>query len=132
MSGKGKSDSIDIFQNLLEGLQPGVRYGRARLTVSRFGGLTDGDLGAAIRNFEEGKISAEELAWSFVRYRMVKHTPSFDWGHADLSRLLDRIVGVSIDPSFESSEPEEVARSLVVGAKADREARERMRKRSEQ
>jgi hypothetical protein len=108
-----------------------VRYGRARLTVFRFGGLTDGDLGAAIRSFEGGEIEAEALAWSFVRHRVVKHTPSFSWEDADLSLLLDRVVGVSTDPTFESSAPEEVARVLVAGAKADREARERMRERSE-
>jgi hypothetical protein len=123
----GTPDSIDLLRNLLEGRQHGVRYGRARLTVFRFGGLTNGDLGAAIQSFEEGEIDPEALAWSFVRHRVVKHTPSFSWDDADLPLLLDRVVGVSTDPTFESSALEDVAQVLVEGAQAEREARERMR-----
>jgi hypothetical protein len=130
VTGDGGNDSIDILRNLLEGRQHGVRYGRAQLTVFRFGGLTDGDLGAAIQGFEEGEIDAEALAWSFVRHRVVKHTPSFSWDDADLSLLLDRVVGVSTDPTFESSAPEDVAQILVEGAQAEREARDRMRESS--
>jgi hypothetical protein len=131
VSDDGQNDSIDILRNLLEGRERGVRYGRARLTIFRFGGLTNGGLGRAIQAFENGEIDTEALAWSFVRHRVDSHTPSFRWDDVDLSLLLDRVTGVSTDPNFESSTPEDVAKVLVEGAKAEREARERMRESSE-
>jgi hypothetical protein len=131
VSDDGQNDSIDILRNLLEGRERSVRYGRARLTIFRFGGLTNGGLGRAIQAFENGEVDAEALAWSFVRHRVDSHTPSFRWDDVDLSLLLDRVTGVSTDPNFESSTPEDVAEVLVEGAKAEREARERMRESSE-
>lgn len=104
-----------------------IRYGRARLTVVRFGGVSCGDLGEAIRDFERGSIDAEELCWEFVRDRVVAHTPSFDWEEAELSLLLDRVVGVSTGPEFDSSSAEDVAQVLVDVAEEEREAAERMR-----
>jgi hypothetical protein len=124
-------DSIDIFRRLVEGRQLSVRYGRARLTVSRSGEWSEGDLGPAIERFEEGEIDAEALAWAFIRNRVVKHTPSFSWDDAELPLLLDRVVGVSTDPAFESSSPEDVAQVLVEGAEVEREAAERLKEGTE-
>jgi hypothetical protein len=121
-----------IVISLSEARQTSVRYGRARLTVFRFGGLTDGQLGEAIKRFEEGELDAEGLAWAFIGERVDKHTPSFRWEDADLSLLLDRVVAVSTDPKFASSSAGEVAETLVQGAHAEREAVARMRKRTEE
>src|SRR5882757_8605011 len=74
MSAEDKREPIDIFRQLRESQQIDVRYGRARLTVFRFGGFTEGDLGAAVKRFERGEINAESLSWVFVRSRVVKHT----------------------------------------------------------
>jgi hypothetical protein len=128
VSAEDKRDPIAIFRQLREAQRIDVRYGRARLTVFRFGGFTEGDLGAAVKRFERGEIDAESLSWVFVRSRVVQHTPSFSWEDAELPLLLDRVVGVSTEPVFEASSPEDVAEVLVEGAWAAREVREELRK----
>jgi hypothetical protein len=125
---KPRQDPIDIFMRLREAQRIDIRHGRARLTVFRFGGFTEGDLGLAIKCFEKGELDAEALAWVFVRSRVVRHTPSFSWDDAELPLLLDRVVGVSTEPVFEVSSPEDVAEILVEGARVERETHERMRK----
>ncbi|HWD39930.1 MAG TPA: hypothetical protein VG944_13865, partial [Fimbriimonas sp.] len=131
MSAEQENDAIDIFRRLRDSLQISVRHGRARLTISRSGEMSEGDLGPAIKRFEKGEIDAEDLAWAFVRTRVVKHTPSFAWDGAELLLLLDRVVGVSTEPTFESSAPDDVAEVLVDKAREAREARERMRRSNE-
>lgn len=120
-----------IILRLREARQISVRYGRAQITVFRFGGLTSGDLGAAIRRFEADDLDIDELAWAFVRARVAKHTPSFSWEDVELPLLLDRVVGVSTDPKFESSTVEDVAATLVRAAEKECEAAERIRKRTQ-
>lgn len=119
------------IRSLRETRQVSVRYGRARITIIRFGGLTDGDLGAAIEQFEACELDAEGLAWALVRARVVKHTPTFSWGDAELPLLLDRVVGASTHPKFSSSVAGDVARMLVQTAQEEREAAERLRRRTE-
>jgi hypothetical protein len=128
---KTQQDPIDVFLRLREALQITVRHGRSRLTISRSGEMSEGDLGPAIKRYEKREIEAEDLAWAFVRTRVIKHTPSFNWDEAELPLLLDRVVGVSTEPTFESSTPDDVVKVLVDKARADREARERMRKSNE-
>jgi hypothetical protein len=120
-------DPIVIFRRLREARQITIRHGRARLTVFRCGELTEGDLGQSITRFDKGEIDAETLAWIFVRNRIVKHTPSFSWDDAELALLLDRIVAVTTEPSFEGSSVEEVAATLVAGARKEHEAFARMK-----
>lgn len=130
MQGDGEI-TPDIVRKLREIRRISVRYGRARLTVARCGGLTDGKLGAAIERFEQAQLDAEGLAWAFVSDRVVDHTPSFSWEGADLALLLDRIVAVSTDPKFHGSSIDEVAEALVEAALTKREAREESRKRAQ-
>jgi hypothetical protein len=131
MSDEPRDDPIDIFLSLREARQISVRHGRARLTIARCGEMSEGDLGPAIKRYEKEEIDAEALAWVFVRHRVIKHTPSFSWDDAELPILLDRVVGVSTEPSFESSAPDDVAEVLAEEARVAREARERMKKSTE-
>jgi hypothetical protein len=127
VSNQPQQDPIVIFRRLREARQITIRHGRARLTVLRSGELTEGDVEPAISRFERGEIDAETLAWIFVRNRVVKHTPSFNWDDAELALLLDRIVAVTTEPSFVGSSAEEVAATLVAGARKEREALARMK-----
>ena len=84
MPAEQQHDPFDIFWRLREARQISVRHGRARLTISRSGEMSEGDLGPAIKRYEKGEIDAEDLAWAFVRTRVVRHTPSFNWDGANL------------------------------------------------
>jgi hypothetical protein len=84
------------------------------------------ELVRTIAAYEDGRASAEEVCWQFVHDRVVAHTPSFDWEKAELALLLDRVVAVSTDPKFSSSETEDVAAKLVVAAWEEREAAKRL------
>jgi hypothetical protein len=127
-SGVAVDDSIRIC--LQEARQIRVRYGRAFLTVTRFGGLSGGELKRCLSAYEDGETDAETLCWAFVRERVIDHTPSFDWEVVELPLLLDRIAGASTSPAFPSSDIEDVAATLVETAREEREATERSRKRS--
>lgn len=107
-----------------------VRYGRAVLTIARFGGLSGSELERSLAGYEAGDVEAEAVCWAFVRERVIDHTPSFNWADVELPLLLDRVVGVSTRPEFSSSEPEEVAAELVDALHEQREAAERARQRT--
>jgi hypothetical protein len=99
------------------------RYGRATLTISRWGRLIGkSELAEKIEAFRAAKESAQEVAWAFVQARVKEHSPTFSWEEADRLRLLGLVVDCSEDPQFESAEPEAVARTLV--AAQDREKEE--------
>lgn len=127
-SGVTIDDSIRI--RLREARKIRVCYGRAFLTVTRFGGLSSGELEGCLAAYEDGDIDAEAVCWTFVRERVIDHTPSFDWEDVELPLLVDRVVGVSTIPEFSSSEIEDVAAALVEAAREERDAAERARKRS--
>jgi hypothetical protein len=115
---------------LREARQTRVRYGRAFLTVARFGGLSGDELERCLTAYEDGNADAEAVCWAFVRKRVIDHTPSFSWENVELPLLLDRTVAVSTIPEFSSSEIEDVAEILVDEARKEREALERARKQS--
>jgi hypothetical protein len=90
------------------------RYGRATLTIRRWGRLVGEDeLTEKMETFRVGKASAEEVAWAFVRARVEKHSATFSWKTADRARVLALVVDCSERPVFENAEPEVVAQALV-------------------
>jgi hypothetical protein len=109
-----------------------VRYGRAYLTIARWGGLSEGDLGKATVAFERGELDAEGLCWTFARCRVISHTPSFSWDGAKLGRILSLVAAASTDPEFSSFEVEAIAATLVAEARDERvrakKARENLRR----
>jgi hypothetical protein len=64
------------------------RYGRATLTIHRWGGYSglvrDNDLSEKVTAYRAGEATAEEVAWAFVRAR-VKATPRPSAGRAPTS-----------------------------------------------
>jgi hypothetical protein len=116
-------ESIKI--RLREARRLKIRYGRAVLTVSRFGGFGHDDLADAVAAYEAGRVEAEEVCRIFIRRRVVDHSPSFDWGRVSFPLLLDRVAGASTSPKFSSSAPEDVASGLVEAAREEREAARR-------
>jgi hypothetical protein len=109
------------------------RYGQASLTINRWGGFGrlagEGALAEAINNYREGKATAEDVAWAFVRARITSHSPTFSWKGADLGRLITLVAECSEDPHFEAREPEALAAELI---RAQDEEIERLRKFGEQ
>ncbi len=85
------------------------RYGRASLTIRRWGGrgglIGDSDLAKKIGAFRAGEATAEELAWAFVRARVESHSPTFRWKGADLERLIQLVTDCSQSPHFQARRP---------------------------
>lgn len=91
-----------------------VRYGRARLTVETAGDLTAQDeLGQTIDRYQAGAATPDEVAWAFVRSRVVSHSASFDWKEADLAKIGPLVTGVSVSPRIKASSTREFADELV-------------------
>jgi hypothetical protein len=111
-----------------------VRYGRARLTVKRWGDVRGGEVGEAVSAFARGEMDAKRLAWTFVRDRVQAASPSFDWGTADLARLVKLVAAESAEPPLSAGDPEALAAELAAGAGTNRprigEAVATVRKRS--
>jgi hypothetical protein len=93
------------------------RYGRATLTIRRWGGLNellgDSALAKKVNAFRKGETATEDVAWAFVRARVKSHSPSFDWKTADLRRLIPLIAGCSEEPKLAVVEADELAHALV-------------------
>jgi len=121
-------DSLRI--RLREARQTRIRYGRAFLSVARFGGLSGGELERCLSAYEAGDADAEAVCWAFVRERVIDHTPSFTWEGVELPLLLDRIVAVSTIPEFSSSEIEDVAEVLAKAMRKGHKEADRARQRS--
>jgi hypothetical protein len=106
------------------------RYGRATLTIRRFGGITtlggETDLEKSLNGFRAGEATAEEVAWAFVRARVQSHSPTFTWKHADLHRLIKLVTGCSKSPHFEAQTADELAAQLVKTQEEEREQLKRI------
>lgn len=118
-----------IIVHLRELRRARVRYGRANLYIIRWGEFASGDLGAAVRAFEDGEGTARGLCTAFVRSRIESHTPSFDFARADLSRLVDLVAAESSEPELQARTIDGLTAELVDLAGAERErARKRRAK----
>jgi hypothetical protein len=80
------------------------RYGRATLTIRRWGGLDellgDSPLADRVNAFRAGEIAADDVAWAFVRARVKAHSPSFEWKTADLGKLIALVTDCSEEPKL--------------------------------
>jgi hypothetical protein len=101
-----------------------VRYGRARLTVKRWGDVRGGEVGEAVSAFARGEMDAKRLAWTFVRDRVQAASPSFDWGTAELDRVVKLVVAESAEPRLTSADPEALAAELLASSETDASLRE--------
>src|SRR3954468_12510330 len=72
-----------------------VRYGRATLTVERADGVLMTALSDLLAAHRKEKVSAEEVAWAFIKEPVVEHSPTFRWEDIDLLKLLPRVTAVT-------------------------------------
>jgi len=106
-----------------------VRYERANLTVERMVSVHLTPVEEALRAHRDGRASAEDVAWAFIKEQVTSHTPSFEWETADLGRLLPRITAVANEPKLKAKHPDQLIPELEAHATKERE---RMKKLSEQ
>jgi len=122
----------DVQEWLLEARQAKVRYGRATLTVSRWGAVIGTPVHDALLQYERGEASAEDVAWVFVRDRVEGHSASFDWETADLKKLLPLVTNVASEPAMSASTPDELVTELRATAEQEakivKEAQEKFKK----
>lgn len=101
------------------------RYGRATLTIRRWGGLSellgDSDLSQALRSYREDRASAAEVGSAFVATRVEAHSPAFAWETAEQARLLEIVATCSMAPVFGASDAKHVADQLLVAQDTQRE-----------
>ncbi|HEX6154305.1 MAG TPA: hypothetical protein VFZ19_12360 [Solirubrobacterales bacterium] len=89
-----------------------VRYGRANLTVEQWVSVHATRVERALKAHRAGTVSAEDVAWAFVREQVTAHTSSFDWDDADLDRLLPRIIAVAKVPKLKAKSAAELVPEL--------------------
>jgi polyhydroxyalkanoate synthesis regulator phasin len=109
------------------------RYGRATLSIARHTGIATFDpnrpLAKALRAFRERRATAEDVAWAFIRSRVLSHSPTFSWEGADLQRLIKLVAECSTSPRLTAETPAALADELV---KAEHVEHEELRRSMEQ
>jgi hypothetical protein len=106
-----------------------VRYKRANLTVDQLVSVYGTQVEAALVEQREGRGSAEQVAWAFLKEQVIRQTSSFDWADAELEVLLPRVAAVVTEPKFKARTPEDLVPELEV---LEREERERWKEISAQ
>lgn len=101
-----------VFGFRLRAERSKVRYGRAVLTVQRSGVVVFTPAATTLREYREGKASADDVAWTWVKGRVVEHSPTFNWAGADIEKLLPRITAVTDDPKIDATTPAELVPEL--------------------
>jgi hypothetical protein len=107
------------------------RYGRATLTIRRWGGhgalpIGRDELSRKVTAYRAGEATAEDVAWAFVRARVESHSPTFDWKSADLERLIKLVTDCSESPHLEVQTAQELAEELVKQQDGEREQLRRL------
>jgi hypothetical protein len=99
------------------------RYGRASLTINRWGPRLVGDteLAKLVNNYRDRAVSSEEVAWAFVRARVAETSPTFRWEDADLGRMIQLVVECSESPKLTAMTSDELADELVEQQDRERE-----------
>lgn len=110
-----------VFGFRLEAARSKVRYGRAVLTVQRSGAIIFTPIAEKLEEYRQGRMTAEDVAWTFVRTRVIGHSPSFDWDRADIDKLLPAVTAVSEDPKLEATSPAELVSDLEALERKDLE-----------
>jgi hypothetical protein len=136
MAEKDKKETRRVTRELLLRLRDDhrakVRYGRATLTVERSDGVLMTALSDLLRAHRKGEVSTEEVAWAFIKERVVEHSPTFSWEDIDLLKLLPRVTTVTTEPEVKAKTPEELVPELEALEAKEREQWERARKRMKQ
>lgn len=65
------------FAFRVHALRSKVRYERAVLTVQHWGAVLFTPVADALEEHRQGRASADDVAWTFVKTRVIEHTPTF-------------------------------------------------------
>jgi hypothetical protein len=98
-----------------------VRYKRANLTVDQLASVYGTQVEAALVEQREGRGSAEQVAWAFLKEQVLGQTPSFDWADAELGVLLPRVAAIVTEPKIQARTPEDLVPELEALEKEERE-----------
>lgn len=96
----------------LHALRSKVRYERAVLTVQCWGAVIFTPVADALEGHRQGNANSEDVAWAFVKNRVVEHTASFSWDRANIGKLLPRVAAVTDDPKVKATTPAELVPEL--------------------
>ena len=108
-----RMDSEEFFERMKRAREVRVRYGRANLTVARWGGVAfSKPLVKVLDRWRNEGAPDDEVAWTFIRERVLAHTASFSWDQADLTRLVRLVTEVSNDPEIKARSAEDLAPEL--------------------
>lgn len=129
---KPKQLTHEVLLRLRADQKATVRYGRATLTVERSDGVLMTALSDLLRAHQKGEVSAEEVAWAFIKERTIKHSPTFSWEDIDLLKLLPRVTAATREPEIKAKSPEDLVPELEAFEAKERQQWERARKRINQ
>lgn len=91
-----------------------VRYGDERLVVGPSGSLApDSNLGSEIERYDAGDTSADALALTYLKTRVVEHSDGFTWDGVDVDELLRTITEQAPEPGIDSASAWELAGALL-------------------
>jgi|GEM_PF-2320584 len=130
--GEGKQDARKIFERLQAARKAKIRYGRATLTIERSDSVLMTPLTQALRAHREGEMTEEDVAWVFVKERVIEHSPTFSWEGVELAKLLPRVVAVTTEPEIKADIPSKLVAELEAIEAREKEEWERARKRMKQ
>lgn len=120
--------TIDL-DALLAARSAKVRYGRANLTIDRWGQVALSPIGQVLQGWREGKKSTDDVAWVYVKARVSDHTPSFGWDEAQLAKLLPLVTGVSREPKIKAKTADDLVVELDKVEKNELESLKRSQER---
>jgi hypothetical protein len=129
---KPKRVTREILLQLQADRRAKVRYGRTTLTIERSDGVLMTALSDLLRAHRKGEATKEEVAWAFIKERVVEHSPTFRWKDIDLLKLLPRVTAVTSEPEIKAKSPEELVPELEALEAKEREEWTRARKRMKQ
>jgi hypothetical protein len=129
---KPKRVTREVLLQLRSDRKAKIRYGRATLTVERTDGVLMTVLSDLLAAYRKEEVSAEEVAWAFIKERVVEHSPTFRWEDTNLLKLLPRVTAVSLEPEIKAQTPEELIPELEALEAEEREQWERARERIKQ
>jgi hypothetical protein len=70
------------------------------------------EIADALAAHERGEMSADDVAWAFVKDRVEDHSPSFHWEDAELDRMIALVVSCSDHPKLAATNPADLVSEL--------------------
>jgi hypothetical protein len=121
MAEEKKENRILRIEDFRTAGQVTVRYGRATLTVQRYGSVYLTPLQDELQAHRRGERSEQDVAWAFIKSRVVTQSPTFDWAQVELDKLLPRVTAITKDPEIKAQDPGKLVAELETIEKEEKE-----------